>query len=37
MGNWILPAVLTGFLMDLCIGDPRWMYHPCHSEIGQAV
>ena len=27
-GKLDLPAVLTGFLMDLCIGDPRWMYHP---------
>lgn len=36
MGNWILPAVLTGFLMDLCIGDPRWMYHPV-CMIGNAI
>ena len=34
--NWILPAVLTGFLMDLCIGDPRWMYHPV-CMIGNAI
>lgn len=23
-----LPAVLLGFIADLIIGDPRWMYHP---------
>lgn len=21
-------AVILGFLLDLCIGDPRWLYHP---------
>lgn len=35
-GKLILPAVLTGFLMDLCIGDPRWMYHPV-CMIGNAI
>ena len=23
-----LPAVLAGFLMDLLVGDPHWLYHP---------
>lgn len=23
-----LPAVLAGFLLDLLIGDPHWLYHP---------
>lgn len=21
-------AVILGFVMDLCLGDPRWLYHP---------
>ena len=21
-------ALAAGFLLDLCFGDPRWMYHP---------
>ncbi len=27
MIRWFLP-LLVGFLLDLCIGDPRWLYHP---------
>lgn len=23
-----LPAVLAGFLLDLLVGDPHWLYHP---------
>ena len=23
-----LLALLAGFLLDLLIGDPRWLYHP---------
>ena len=26
--KWTLLAVVLGFLMDLCFGDPRWLYHP---------
>lgn len=25
---YTLPAVMLGFLLDLCLGDPRWLYHP---------
>lgn len=25
---WILLSVCLGFLLDLCLGDPRWMPHP---------
>lgn len=27
MIRWFWP-LLAGFLLDLCIGDPRWLYHP---------
>ena len=27
MIRWLIP-LLAGFLLDLCIGDPRWLYHP---------
>lgn len=36
MRNWILPAVLAGFFIDLLAGDPRWLYHPV-CIIGNAV
>lgn len=26
--KWTLLAVVLGFLLDLCLGDPRWLYHP---------
>ncbi|MGI6006877.1 MAG: adenosylcobinamide-phosphate synthase CbiB [Ruminococcus sp.] len=28
MIKWTLIAVIAGFLIDLLIGDPRWLYHP---------
>lgn len=28
MIKWTLLAVTLGFLIDLLIGDPRWLYHP---------
>ena len=27
MGDWIL-ALLIGFVLDLLLGDPEWLYHP---------
>lgn len=27
MGDWIL-ALLIGFILDLLLGDPEWLYHP---------
>ena len=27
MGDWIL-ALLFGFVLDLMLGDPEWLYHP---------
>ena len=27
-----MPALAAGFILDLMIGDPRWLYHPvCRS------
>lgn len=26
--KWILTAVVVGFVIDVMIGDPRWLYHP---------
>lgn len=28
MNQWSLMAVLAGFILDLLIGDPHWLYHP---------
>lgn len=28
MRDWTLTAVLAGFLLDLLLGDPHWLYHP---------
>lgn len=28
MNEWSLLAILAGFLLDLLIGDPHWLYHP---------
>lgn len=28
MMKWTLTAVVVGFVIDLLIGDPRWLYHP---------
>ena len=27
MGDWIL-ALMIGFVLDLLLGDPEWLYHP---------
>lgn len=32
----ILPAVILGFLLDLLIGDPTWLYHPVRI-IGKLI
>ena len=26
--QWTLIAVVTGFMLDLILGDPQWLYHP---------
>lgn len=36
MWSMILPAVILGFLLDLIIGDPRWLYHPVRI-IGKEI
>lgn len=36
MMKWTWIAVVLGFLMDLLIGDPRWLYHPVRI-IGNAI
>ena len=23
-----MPALAAGFILDLMVGDPRWLYHP---------
>ena len=28
MLKYSLPALVMGFVLDLLIGDPRWLYHP---------
>ena len=28
MLKYSLPALVIGFVLDLLIGDPRWLYHP---------
>ena len=28
MLKYYASALMAGFLLDLLIGDPRWMYHP---------
>lgn len=33
---WTLPAVVCGFLLDLVLGDPRWLYHPVRI-IGNGI
>lgn len=33
---WTLLAVIAGFLIDLLIGDPRWLYHPVRV-IGNGI
>ena len=34
--RWTLLAVVLGFLLDLCFGDPRWLYHPVRI-IGHGI
>ncbi|MDD2979665.1 MAG: adenosylcobinamide-phosphate synthase CbiB [Hespellia sp.] len=29
--EWTLLTVLLGFLLDLILGDPRWLYHPVRA------
>lgn len=33
---YTLPAVVLGFLLDLLLGDPRWLYHPVRM-IGKLI
>lgn len=33
---YTLPAVVLGFLLDLLLGDPRWLYHPVRV-IGKLI
>ena len=28
MIKWTAVMLVIGFLLDLLIGDPRWLYHP---------
>ena len=28
MLHYSMPALAAGFILDLMIGDPRWLYHP---------
>ena len=34
--KWTLLAVCIGFLLDLLLGDPRWLYHPVRI-IGNGI
>ncbi len=34
--NYTIAALAAGFILDLIIGDPRWMYHPV-CVIGNAI
>ena len=36
MIKWTLAAVVIGFLIDLAVGDPRWLYHPIRA-IGNMI
>lgn len=36
MMEHILPAVTLGFLLDLLLGDPEWLYHPVRM-IGKLI
>ena len=36
MLDYILPAVILGFLLDLLFGDPVWLYHPVRI-IGKLI
>jgi len=36
MTKWTFIAVAIGFLIDLLIGDPRWLYHPVRI-IGNVI
>ena len=36
MLDYILPAVILGFLLDLVFGDPVWLYHPVRI-IGKLI
>lgn len=33
---YTLPAVVLGFILDLLLGDPRWLYHPVRI-IGKLI
>ena len=36
MLKYSLLALILGFVLDLLIGDPRWLYHPV-SVIGNLI
>ena len=39
MLKYSLPALVMGFVLDLLIGDPRWLYHPicCHRQSDRSA
>ena len=36
MLHYSMPALAAGFILDLMIGDPRWLYHPVRM-IGNMI
>ena len=36
MVKWTALALILGFLIDLLLGDPRWLYHPVRI-IGSGI
>ena len=36
MVKWTALALILGFLIDLLLGDPRWLYHPVRI-IGNGI
>ena len=36
MIKWTAVMLVIGFLLDLLIGDPRWLYHPVRI-IGNSI
>ena len=36
MIKWTAAALILGFLIDLLLGDPRWLYHPVRI-IGNSI
>ena len=36
MVKWTVWALILGFIIDLLVGDPRWLYHPVRM-IGNGI